>query len=95
MAILRSRLYEIEQQRLVEEQGATRRSQVGSGERSEKIRTYNFPQSRITDHRAGVTLHKLDAVLAGEMGELLDAVHAQIAAAREGEVAAASRDDAS
>ena len=58
---------------------------VGSGDRSEKIRTYNFPQSRVTDHRAGVTLHKLDQVIAGEMGELLDQVHAQIAAAREGE----------
>jgi peptide chain release factor 1 len=48
---------------------------VGTGDRAERIRTYNFPQSRVTDHRAGVTLHKLDAILAGELDELLDAVH--------------------
>ena len=85
--MLRSRLYDAEQERLAAERSSERRSQVGTGERSEKIRTYNFPQSRVTDHRAGVTLHKLDAVMAGEMEELLNAVHANIAAAKEGEVA--------
>jgi peptide chain release factor 1 len=85
MTVLRSRLFDLEQDRANAARASERRSQVGTGERSEKIRTYNFPQSRVTDHRAGVTLHKLDAVLAGEMDELLNAVHAQIAAAREGE----------
>jgi peptide chain release factor 1 len=74
MAILRSRLYEIEQQRLVEEQGATRRSQVGSGERSEKIRTYNFPQNRVTDHRIGFTTHRLEGILEGDLDELIQAL---------------------
>ena len=87
MTVLRSRLYDAEQERLAAERSSERRSQVGTGERSEKIRTYNFPQSRVTDHRAGVTLHKLDAVMAGEMEELLNAVHSNIAAAKEGEVA--------
>ena len=86
MTVLRSRLFDLEQERANAARASERRSQVGTGERSEKIRTYNFPQSRVTDHRAGVTLHKLDAVIAGEMDELLDAVHAQVAAAREGEV---------
>jgi peptide chain release factor 1 len=86
MTVLRSRLYDMEQEKLDAARSSERRSQVGTGERSEKIRTYNFPQTRVTDHRAGVTLHKLDAVLAGEMGELLDAVHANIAAAKEGEL---------
>ena len=85
MTVLRSRLYDLEQERVNAERSSERRSQVGTGERSEKIRTYNFPQSRVTDHRAGVTLHKLDQVMAGELRELLDAVHAQIVAAREGE----------
>ena len=85
MTVLRSRLYDLEQEKLNSARASERKSQVGSGERSEKIRTYNFPQSRVTDHRAGVTLHKLDSVLAGEMDELLNAVHAQIAAAREAE----------
>jgi peptide chain release factor 1 len=86
MTVLRSRLFDLEQERANAARASERRSQVGTGERSEKIRTYNFPQSRVTDHRAGVTLHKLDAVIEGEMDELLDAVHAQIVAAREGEV---------
>lgn len=74
LSILRSRLYEIEQQRLVEEQGATRRSQVGTGERSEKIRTYNFPQNRVTDHRIGFTTHRLEAILEGDLDELIQAL---------------------
>jgi peptide chain release factor 1 len=71
MAILRSRLYEMEQERLVEEQGAARRSQVGSGERSEKIRTYNFPQNRVTDHRIGFTSHQLESILEGDLDDLI------------------------
>ncbi len=72
--ILRARLYDIEQRRLEEEHGATRRSQVGTGERSEKIRTYNFPQSRVTDHRIGYTSHRLEAILNGEIDEFIEAL---------------------
>lgn len=93
MTVLRSRLYDLEQERLDQARSSERRSQVGTGERSEKIRTYNFPQSRVTDHRAGVTLHKLDAVIEGEMDELLNAVHAKIAAAKEGELDASAQAD--
>ncbi len=75
LKILRSRLFDHEQQKLADERADARRGQVGSGDRSEKIRTYNFPQSRVTDHRAGVTLHRLDDVMEGELDELLDAVH--------------------
>ena len=89
MAILRSRLYEIEQQRLVEEQGATRRSQVGSGERSEKIRTYNFPQNRVTDHRIGFTTHRLESILEGDLNELIQALTEADQAARLKEMATA------
>jgi len=89
LAILRSRLYEIEQQRLVEEQGATRRSQVGSGERSEKIRTYNFPQNRVTDHRIGFTTHRLEAILEGALDELIQALTEADQAARLKEMATA------
>ena len=74
LAILRSRLYEMEQRRLQEEQGAARRSQVGSGDRSEKIRTYNFPQNRVTDHRIGFTSHRLEDILEGDLDELLQAL---------------------
>ncbi len=83
MKILRSRLFEHERERLAGERADERRGQVGSGERSEKIRTYNFPQSRLTDHRAGVTLHRLESVLEGDLDELLDAVHVQMAAEAE------------
>ena len=72
MSILRARLYEIEEQKRRDEIEKTRRSQVGSGERSEKIRTYNFPQSRITDHRVGVSLHNMTAVLDGEIDPFID-----------------------
>jgi peptide chain release factor 1 len=85
MKVLRSRLYELEEQRLAAERSEARRSQVGSGERSEKIRTYNFPQNRITDHRASVTLHKLEQVMEGDLGELLDAVSAHMVAQAEAE----------
>ncbi len=74
MKVLRSRLYEIELQRQQSEIASDRRGQVGTGERSEKIRTYNFPQNRITDHRIGFTTHQLPAVLEGELSELIDAV---------------------
>lgn len=64
--ILRARLYQVKRDQIAAEQAATRKSQVGSGDRSERIRTYNFPQSRVTDHRINLTLHKLEAVLIGE-----------------------------
>ena len=67
MTVLRSRLYEIEQQRLAQERGDARRSQIGSGERSEKIRTYNFPQDRVTDHRIGLTRSNLPGILEGQI----------------------------
>ncbi len=73
-AVLRSRLYEIERARADSERADARRSQVGSGERAEKIRTYNFPQDRVTDHRIGLTLHGLPRLLAGELDDLIDAV---------------------
>ena len=75
MKILRSRIFEAEAQRLADERASERKSQVGSGDRSEKIRTYNFPQSRVTDHRAGLTVHRLEAILEGELDELFDGVH--------------------
>ena len=74
MKVLRSRLYEMELQQQQSEIASDRRGQVGTGERSEKIRTYNFPQNRITDHRIGFTTHRLADVLAGDLGELLDTV---------------------
>jgi peptide chain release factor 1 len=74
MKILRSRLLEAEQQRQADERASERRSQVGTGDRSERIRTYNFPQSRVTDHRAGLTLHKLENIVEGDLDELLDGV---------------------
>ena len=72
MSILRARLYDIEQNRQDEEVGATRRAQVGTGERSEKVRTYNFPQSRVTDHRINLSSYRLQNVLAGELQEFID-----------------------
>jgi peptide chain release factor 1 len=74
MKVLRSRLYEIELQRQQSEIASDRRGQVGTGERSEKIRTYNFPQNRITDHRIGFTTHRLPEVLAGDLGDLVETV---------------------
>jgi peptide chain release factor 1 len=74
LRILRSRLYEMQQQKLHRERAEQRRTLIGSGERSERIRTYNFPQNRITDHRINLTLYKLDAVIAGALGELIAAL---------------------
>jgi peptide chain release factor 1 len=74
LRVLRARLYEQKLAQQHAEIASERRSQVGSGERSEKIRTYNFPQSRVTDHRVNVTVHNLDQVLAGDLGELTDAL---------------------
>jgi peptide chain release factor 1 len=77
LRVLRARLYEQERAKQQAEADATRRSQIGSGERAEKIRTYNYPENRVTDHRIKVTLHKLDAVLAGELDELTEALAAE------------------
>jgi peptide chain release factor 1 len=75
MKVLRARLYEAERQRQDEARAADRRGQVGSGDRSERIRTYNFPQGRVTDHRINLTLHKLKQILEGEgLGEVIDAL---------------------
>ncbi len=74
MAVLRARLYEMEAQRQERERTESRRAQVGTGERAEKIRTYNFPQDRVTDHRIGLSLHGLERILAGELDQLLDAL---------------------
>ena len=74
MKVLRSRLYEMERARRQEEIAQDRRSQVGAGERSEKIRTYNFPQNRITDHRMGATFHRLTEMLNGDLDEMIDAL---------------------
>jgi peptide chain release factor 1 len=72
--VLRARLLDLEQSRLDSERAAARKGQIGSGDRSERIRTYNFPQNRVTDHRVGVTLHQLDRVMEGELDELIEAV---------------------
>lgn len=77
MRTLRARIVEAERERQEAEIAQTRKAQVGTGDRSEKIRTYNFPQNRVTDHRVGLTLHKLEHVLAGDMDELVEALRAQ------------------
>ncbi len=77
LKILRARLLEAEQERQAAVRASEKKSQVGTGDRSEKIRTYNFPQSRITDHRVGVTIHRLAEVLEGDLGALLDAVQTE------------------
>ena len=74
MKVLRSRLYEMEREKQESAEAAARRSQVGSGDRSERIRTYNFPQGRVTDHRIGLTLYKIDAIMDGALDELIDAL---------------------
>ncbi len=72
--MLRTKLYDIEQRQRDEEIASSRRSQIGSGDRSQRIRTYNFPQGRVTDHRIGLTLHSLDAFLNGAIGEMIDSL---------------------
>jgi peptide chain release factor 1 len=74
MKVLRARLYDAEQQKAHDEQDSERKQQVGSGDRSERIRTYNFPQERVTDHRIGLTLHKLSAIMEGALDEVVDAL---------------------
>lgn len=76
MKILMARLYEQERERRAREEAEARSSQIGTGERSEKIRTYNFPQNRVTDHRIGLTTHNLDRVLAGDLTEFTEALQA-------------------
>ena len=83
LKVLRTRLFELERERLASERAGARKSMVGSGDRSERIRTYNFPQGRVTDHRINLTLHKLDAILEGPgLGELVDALVAEDEAER-------------
>ncbi len=74
LRVLRSRLFELEEEKKARERADNRKSQVGSGDRSERIRTYNFPQNRITDHRINLTLYKLDQVMVGELEEVIDAL---------------------
>ena len=74
LKVLRARLYEIEEHKKQAERAEARRSQIGSGDRSERIRTYNFPQSRVTDHRINLTLYRLDAILEGSLEEIIDAL---------------------
>jgi len=82
MKILASRLYEMERQKQIDAQAAERRSQVGTGDRSERIRTYNFPQGRMTDHRIGLTLYKLDQIMDGDLDEVIEALQLADQAAR-------------
>lgn len=81
-ALLRAKLYDIEQQKAKDAEAELRRSQVGTGDRSEKIRTYNFPQGRVTDHRIGLTLYKLDKIMNGDIEEIIDACIAADQAAK-------------
>jgi len=89
LKVLRTRLYELERERLASERAGARKSMVGSGDRSERIRTYNFPQGRVTDHRINLTLHRLPEILEGQLDELLSALTAEDEAER-----LASLDDA-
>jgi peptide chain release factor 1 len=82
LKVLKSRLLDLERQRKADEERDERRTMVGTGERSEKIRTYNFPQNRLTDHRIGLTLHKLDRVIEGDLEEVISAVSAWYQAER-------------
>lgn len=82
LRVLRSRLYDMELQKRHDEEAEARRSQVGTGDRSEKIRTYNFPQGRVTDHRIKLTLHRLDTILNGDLDEIIDSLIAADQAAK-------------
>jgi peptide chain release factor 1 len=77
MRVLRARLYELEREKQQAELSEQRRSQIGTGERAEKIRTYNFPENRLTDHRIKLTVHQLDRILQGELDEFTDALSAE------------------
>jgi peptide chain release factor 1 len=74
LRILRTRIFEMQQQKLHKERAEQRRSLIGSGDRSERIRTYNFPQNRVTDHRINLNLYRLDAIVAGDLVELIQAL---------------------
>jgi peptide chain release factor 1 len=74
LKVLRAKLYEMEQERLHSDEAALRKSQVGSGDRSEKIRTYNFHQGRVTDHRIGLTLYRIDQIMDGDLDEIIDSL---------------------
>ena len=91
MKILVSRLYDAERARQQSDRAAARRSQVGSGMRNERIRTYNFPQGRVTDHRIGLTLYKIERIMDGELDELIDALGA---AERTGQLGQTEAEDA-
>ena len=88
MQVLKTRLYDLERARVDGERSADRKSQVGSGDRSERIRTYNFPQGRMTDHRIGLTLYRLDQILHGDLGEVIDALTAEAQAKLLAEISA-------
>ena len=81
-ALLRAKLYDLECQKQHDAEAEARKSQIGTGDRSEKIRTYNFPQGRVTDHRIGLTLYKLDKIMNGDIQEILDACIAADQAAK-------------
>ena len=87
MNVLRARLYDMERQKAADSRASDRKAQVGSGDRSERIRTYNFPQGRMTDHRIGLTLYRLDAILGGDLDEIIDALTADAQAALLAELA--------
>ena len=82
MKVLRAKLYELEQEKQHNSEAELRRSQIGTGDRSEKIRTYNFPQGRVTDHRIKLTLYKIDQVIDGNLDELIDSLTAADQAAK-------------
>ena len=82
MQVLRAKLYDMERQRAADERAADRKAQVGTGDRSERIRTYNFPQGRMTDHRIGLTLYRLGEIMGGDLDEVIDALIAEDQAAR-------------
>ena len=82
LRVLRSRLLEMQRRAQEAEIAGARRAQVGTGDRSERIRTYNYPQSRVTDHRIGLTIHRLESVLNGDLDEIVDALRAAARAAQ-------------
>ena len=81
-ALLRAKLYDLQQQEAHDAEAAARKSQIGTGDRSEKIRTYNFPQGRVTDHRIKLTLYKIDQIMNGDIQEIIDALTAADQAAK-------------